>query len=99
MNGKKLLIIGLLGVNAMLGAGVLARIGWQSSVARAQVARGGHYLTVSGADQMNGIVYVYNQDSGILTAKVTPANNLAGTHWLAPYNVTADIKRARMQMR
>ncbi len=99
MNGKKLLIIGLLGVNAVLGAGLLARIGWQSPTAMAQVARGGHYLTVSGGDQMSGIVYVYNQDSGILTAKITPANNLPGTHWLAPYNVSADIKRAQLQMR
>ena len=98
MNGKKLLIIGLLGVNAVLGFGLLARIGWQSTIARAQVAHGGHYLTVSGADQMNGMVYIYNQDSGILTAKVTPANNLPGTHWLAPYNINADIKRARLQM-
>jgi hypothetical protein len=99
MNGKKLLIIGLLGVNAVLVAGLLARIGWQSSTAMAQVAHGGHYLTVSGSDQMGGMVYVYNQDSGILTAKVTPANNMAGTHWLAPYNVSADIKRARQRMR
>jgi hypothetical protein len=99
MNGKKLLIIGLLGVNAVLGVGVLARMGWSSATARAQVARGGHYLIVSGGDQMNGIVYVYNQDTGILTAKITPANNLPGTHWLAPYNVSADLKRARLRMR
>jgi hypothetical protein len=99
MDGKKLLIIGLLGINAVLGVGVLTRAGWQASIARAQVPRGGHYLSVSGGDQMTGIVYVYNQDSGILTAKITPANNLAGTHWLAPYNVNADIKRARMRMR
>ena len=99
MNGKKLLIIGLLGVNAVLGAGVLARMGRPSATARAQVAHGGHYLIVSGGDQMTGIVYVYDQDSGILTAKITPANNLPGTHWLAPYNVGADIKRARLRWR
>ncbi len=99
MNGRKLLIIGLLGVNAVLGFGLLSRIGWQASTARAQVAGGGHYLTVSGGDATGGIVYVYNVDSGILTAKLTPNNNLPGTHWLAPYNVSADIKRARAQMR
>lgn len=99
MNGRKLLIIGLLGVNAVLGFGLLARMGWQSSAARAQVARGGHYLTVSGGDSTGGIVYVYNVDSGILIAKITPANNLPGTHWLAPYNVSADIKRARAHIR
>ena len=98
MNGKKLLLVGLLGINIVLAGGLLAR-GWSASTARAQMAHGGHYLTVAGGDNAGGIVYVYNVDSGILTAKVTPANNLAGTHWLAPHNVSADIKRARMQMR
>ncbi|MGC8624601.1 MAG: hypothetical protein ACP5I8_00890 [Phycisphaerae bacterium] len=99
MNGKKLLLIGLLVLNIVLAGGLLARRGWQTAAARAQVARGGHYLTVAGGDTAGGIVYVYNVDSGILTAKITPANNIPGTHWLAPYNVSADIKRARMQMR
>ncbi len=99
MNGKKLLIIGLLGINAVLAAGVLTRIGWPSATARAQVTHGGHYLTVAGSDRSDGFVYVYNQDSGILTARMTPSNNNPGARWLAPYNISADIKRARMRMR
>lgn len=99
MNGRKGLIIGLLGINAVLAVGLAVQLGWQTPTASAQVARGGHYLMVSGTDAMAGYVYVYNEDSGILTAKVTPVNNMAGTHWLAPYSVSADIKRARAQMR
>jgi hypothetical protein len=95
MTGKQLLIGALVLLNIIL-AGVLAdRVGFQTAAAQAQGFGGvGHYAVVSGNNTTGGIVYVYDEDAGVLSGLITPYNSTT-PQYIIPRNILMDINRSR----
>ncbi|HTV48974.1 MAG TPA: hypothetical protein VMG59_11080 [Phycisphaerae bacterium] len=95
MSSKQLLIGALVLINIMLAAMLVSRIGLQTPAARAQGYNGGggQYAVASGSSMNGGIVYILDENAGVISGLVTSYNS-SSPKYIIPRNIAMDISRA-----